>query len=289
MQYEGRICRAPMERASYMLPVSVGCAYNACKFCMLFKHLTFRALAPEQIEEEILRVKAAGGDPKTVFLGDGSAFSLSTERLLQIIELLHRHFPSCTNIHMDATVTNIREKSDSDLQKLREAGVKRLYLGIESGLDDVLAQMAKDHSTAEAQEQIERLHAVGIDYAAHIMTGIAGKGRGLENADALAVFLNRTKPVAICNFSLFVHRRAPIWQEVEAGRFAVASELENLEEERRLLEQIETDGLDYDGLHDGIEVRIRGTLPRDREKMLHRLDAVIEENRGKPEVYSIVR
>ena len=90
-------------------------------------------------------------------------------------------------------------------------------------------------------------------------------------------------------FSLFVHRRAPIWKEVEAGRFTVASELENLEEERRLLEQIETDGLDYDGLHDGIEVRIRGMLPRDREKMLHRLDAVIEENRGKPEVYSIVR
>ena len=73
MQYEGQICRPPMERASYMLPVAVGCSYNACTFCTLFKHLTYRQLPREQIEEELCRVSAAGGNPKTVFLGDGNA------------------------------------------------------------------------------------------------------------------------------------------------------------------------------------------------------------------------
>ena len=70
MQYEGQICRPPMERASYMLPVAVGCSYNACKFCMLFKHLSYRELPREQIEAEMQRVHGAGGNPKTIFLGD---------------------------------------------------------------------------------------------------------------------------------------------------------------------------------------------------------------------------
>ena len=74
MIYEGQICRGPMERSSFMLPVAVGCSYNRCRFCNLFKHLKYRQLPMEQVEEEILRVQALGGDPETVFLGDGNAF-----------------------------------------------------------------------------------------------------------------------------------------------------------------------------------------------------------------------
>lgn len=79
MEYEGQICRAPMERGSFMLPVMVGCSYNQCRFCMLFKHLRFRLLPLEQIEGELQRVQAAGGRPEKIFLGDGNAFDLETE------------------------------------------------------------------------------------------------------------------------------------------------------------------------------------------------------------------
>ena len=82
MEYEGQICRSPMERSSFMLPVMVGCSYNRCKFCMLFKHLTYRRLPMEQIFADIRRVANLGGDPKWVFLGDGNAFSLPAEGLL---------------------------------------------------------------------------------------------------------------------------------------------------------------------------------------------------------------
>lgn len=84
MIYEGQICRGPMERSSFMLPVAVGCSYNCCRFCNLFKHLKYRQLPMEQVEEEILRVQALGGDPETVFLGDGNAFGLETGHLLEI-------------------------------------------------------------------------------------------------------------------------------------------------------------------------------------------------------------
>ena len=288
MEYEGRICRAPMERAAYMLPVTVGCSYNACKFCTLFKHLRYRELPMEQIEAELRRVQAAGGAPKRVFLGDGSAFAQSAERLLEIMSLLRKYFPTCEAVHMDATVSDVAAKSDDELRQLRESGVRCLYLGIESGLDDVLQFMYKDHSLAEAVDQIDRLRRWGIGYSAHMMTGIAGAGRGIENAEAIADFFNRTKPVSICNFSLFLHARAPLYRDIQSGAFRPADEVENLREERRLLELLETDDLSYDGFHDLIEVRIRGRLPRDREKMLAKLDDTIAAWEMKAPVFAFV-
>ena len=276
MQYEGQICRPPMERASYMLPVAVGCSYNACTFCTLFKHLSYRELPREQIEVELQRVHEAGGNPKTVFLGDGNAFGLAKEQLLWILERVHRYFPGCECVNMDATVTNISHKSDAELKALADLGVRGLYLGIETGLDDVLAFMRKDHNLRQAYEQIGRLKAAGLVFNAHMMTGIAGKGRGIENAEATAEFFNRTQPEKLINFSIFHHKRAPLYRDIEAGRYVPADEQENLREERRLLELLDVPGLQYDGFHDVvIEQRFRGTLPRDKEKLLAQVDKAI--------------
>lgn len=275
MQYEGQICRPPMERASYMLPVAVGCSYNACTFCTLFKHLRYRELPDEQIEAEMLRVHQAGGNPKTVFLGDGNAFGMDTRHLLWILERLHHYFPDCTAVNMDATVTNISQKSDGELQALYDAGVRNLYLGIESGLEDVLAFMKKDHTIAQAYEQIDRMQGVGMIFNAHMMTGIAGKGRGLENAEAIAAFFNHTNPHKVINFSIFHHERAPLFREIEAGRFVPADEQENLREERRFIECMEVPGMVYDGFHDVIEQRFRGTFPKDKERLLAQVDRAI--------------
>ncbi len=281
MDYEGRICRSPMERGAFMLPVAVGCAYNACKFCDLFKDLKYRELPIEQVEAELARVKCLGGNPERVFFGDGNAFGMDTKRLLTITDLVHKYFPACHTIKMDATVTNIRKKSDEELTMLSEAGIRELYLGIESGLDDVLKFMRKDHSLLEAYEAIERIQYVGMDYAAHIMTGVAGKGRGLENAEKTAEFLNRTQPKNIVNFSMFVFTYGPLFEDIKAGRFTPASELENLIEERRMLELMNMEQAEYDGFHDCITFRVRGSLPKDKEKMLCNLDRAIKENEKK--------
>lgn len=140
MEYEGQICRPPMEKSSFMLPVAVGCSYNRCTFCTLFKHLSYRQLPLEQVEAEIKRVHQAGGNPKQIFLGDGNAFGLETSHLLSILSLIHRYFPGCEMVNMDATVTNIHNKSDEELKLLYREGVRRLYLGIESGLDDEIGR-----------------------------------------------------------------------------------------------------------------------------------------------------
>lgn len=286
MEYEGRICRSPMERGAFMLPVAVGCAYNACKFCDLFKDLKYRELPLEQVEAELARVKCLGGNPERVFFGDGNAFGMKTERLLTITDLVHKYFPACHTIKMDATVTNIKQKSDEELRMLREAGIKELYLGIESGLDDVLIFMRKDHNLQQAYEQIARLKEVDMDYAAHIMTGVAGKGRGLENAEATAEFLNRTQPKNIVNFSMFVHTYGPLFEDIKAGKFVPATELENIIEERRMIELLDMEQAEYDGFHDCITFRVRGSLPKDKEKMLKSIDKAIKENEDKDKKYA---
>ena len=189
---------------------------------------------------------------------------------------------------MDATVTNIAEKSDAELKRLGDAGVRSLYLGIESRLDDVLCFMKKDHTLAQAREQIARLADTGLAYSAHMMTGIAGSGRGLENAEATAAFFNDTRPERVINFSLFLHDIAPLYREIQRGTFTPASELENLQEDRRLIELIDVPGLVFDGFHDFLEVRVRGILPGDRERMLSKLDAAIAKQEGQEPVYSYV-
>lgn len=288
MNYEGQICRAPMERASYMLPVAVGCSYNRCKFCMLFKHLKYRELPLIQVEEELKRVQRAGGFPKRIFLGDGNAFGLETSRLLKILYMIRSYFPDFESVNMDATVTNIRLKSDEELRKLYSAGVRHLYLGIESGLDDVLKFMDKDHSLSEAYEAIQRIQEARMVYDAHIMTGAAGKGRGICSAQKTAEFFNRTKPRRIINFSMFLHKEAPLYQDIEAGRFKPASELENLQEEKRLLELLSVENLEYDGFHDFIEYRVRGRLPENRKSMIDSLEKCIEKYLTKDEVIAII-
>ena len=277
-----------MERGSYMLPVAVGCSYNRCKFCMLFKHLKYRELPLEQIGEELKRVQSVGGSPKRIFLGDGNAFGLETEKLLRILQMVRSSFPDFEEVNMDATVTNIRMKSDEELKALYGAGVRHLYLGIESGLDDVLKFMDKDHNLSEVYEAIARIQAAGMIYDAHMMTGVAGKGRGQENAEQIAEFFNRTRPSRIVNFSMFLHKEAPLYREIEAGNFVPASELENLEEEKRLLELLTAESLEYDGFHDFIEYRVRGTLPGDKERMLESLQKCIGKYLTKEEVIAII-
>lgn len=288
MNYEGQICRAPMERSSFMLPVTVGCPYNQCKFCNLFRHLRYRELPAEKIEEELKRVKDIGGSPTKIFLGDGSAFGLKTERLFWILERIQSYFPDCRTINMDATVTSILQKSEQELKRLAEYGVRHLYLGIESGLEDVLTFMKKDHTVSEAYEAIERLQAAGLIYDAHIMTGVAGRGRGRENADALAQFLNQTHPAHVVNFSMFIHREVPLYREIENRNYVPADELESLREEKRLLEQLNIP-VKYEGFHDYLQIRVRGKLPSDQEKMVGKLETFIKKYEAKPPIYALVQ
>ena len=276
MEYEGRICRAGSEKSSFMLPTAAGCSYNSCLFCGLFKDIKYRELDLSDIRAELDRVKALGADPKTVYLGDGNAFHQSFSRLCDIASMLHERFPSLSEIRMDSTIPDVSRKSDEELRTLAQLGVSRLYIGIETALPDVLTKMKKCHTADMAIKETERLHKAGIDFAAHVMFGIAGQGRGEENARVLAAFINRTKPVLTVNFSLFPHE---LTEEMKEGRFIRASEAETLLEDRTFISLVDIP-MEYESYHDNYgeatKFHMKGQLPGDRERFLRRLDSVLE-------------
>ena len=284
MDYEGKICRPAFEKGAFKLPISVGCSYNQCKFCCLFKYLNFKTIDDEIVFAEIDRVKNVTGKPEVCFLGDGNAFHNDTERLIKIITYLKENIPSIKKIRMDSTITDIKNKTDDELKKLSDAGVDVLYIGIESGLDDVLAFMNKEHRTnAEAISQIDRLHKFNIDYSAHIMAGVSGKGRGLENAKALAKFFNETKPVSVTNFTMFTSRKQKLYKEVLEGKFEAATEVESLNEAKELISGINIE-TDIDSFHDYIPFRVKGHLPYDKEKLTNQIDGMLKKLQLKKEV-----
>lgn len=287
MEYEGQICRTPQERASFMLPVSVGCPYNRCKFCGLFKHLSYRELPLEQIKADVDRVAKTGRSPRSVMLGDGNAFGLPTETLIQVLEYLDEKLPHHGPVSADATISSIAKKSNQELAALAQAGLTNLYIGIESGLDDVLRFMQKEHNNTQAKAQIERLHTAGINFGAHIMCGIAGAGRGEENAYATADLLNELKPTYICNFSMFIHQELELGCDVKAGAFKPASEQECLQEERTLIERLNIP-VRFDGFNDSVEFRVLGQLPEDASKLIARIDHKRSDLALQPPLYSLI-
>lgn len=289
MEYEGRICRGPMEIRAFMLPVTVGCPYNRCKFCDLFTDLRYRKISMEDIENELKRVSAHGGNPKLIYLGDGSAFQLKTDELAEIISLVKRYFPKAAAFNSDATITSIKTKSDEELKTLHSLGYNKLYIGIENALPDVLSYMDKDHSVDEAYREIERLQNAGFSYAAHFMTGVAGSGRWKESAIAMAEFLTKTKPENVVNFSMFLSAYK-LSEEIRNGNFKPATELENLREERKLVELLDVNPsspIKWDSFHDWIHVRTRGSLPKDKAKILAVLDKAIAKFEKLPDIYSM--
>ena len=290
MEYEGQICRSPMERSSFMLPIMVGCSYNRCKFCNLFRHLKYREISFKEIEKELLRVKNVGGSPKQIFLGDGSAFDTDTKKLLEILNLINSYFPQVIQINMDATVSGILKKSDSELKSLYKAKVRHIYIGIESGLDDVLKFMKKDHNMKEAKIAVERIKAQGFFFDAHIMTGVSGANRGIENAHALASFLNKYTPSRVVNFSMFLHSEVPLYKDIKNGLYMPSDEKSNLEEEKCLISILEGDeNIAYEGFHDFIKFRVRGILAKDKEKMLKSIDEKIKTLENQEPFYAFVK
>ena len=290
MDYEGRICRGPMEIKAFMLPVTVGCPYNRCKFCDLFTDLRYRKISTYDIENELNRVKSHNGNPKLIYLGDGSAFQLKASELADIINLVKKYFSDADTFNSDATISSIRAKSDDELRMLNSLGYKKLYIGIENALSDVLLFMDKDHNVDEAYTEIDRLTKAGFSYAAHFMTGVAGAGRWEESARAMAKFLAITKPENIVNFSMFLSAKK-LTDEIQAGHFKPATELENLKEERKLIELLDVspeNPIKWDSFHDWIHVRTRGTLPQDRDRILRILDSAIDKFEKLPDLYSMI-
>lgn len=281
MKYTGPIFRPPVEADTLLLQVTVGCAHNKCTFCTMYKSVRFSTEPLAQIEKDLQKAREIYGDLKRIFLINGDAFVLSASRLKPIAELIIKYFPNMEVITMYASVRNIMDKSDEDLLELRNLRINDLWVGLETGNDEVLKHMNKGFTLKDSYEQLERLNKAGIRHNGIFLLGIGGSGKGIRNAIDTSKLINTIKPKLVGLTSLGIFEGSELSKEVHNGDFIPATELEILREERKLIELIEVENMPFYGNHPTNAINIVGNLPRDKQKMIKRIDDSIKDTDNK--------
>ena len=281
MRYEGTIYRPPGEWRSWLLQVSVGCPHNACTFCGMYKDKRYRVRPLEEIYEDIALARAAYGDVNRVFLCDGDAAAMDTGELLAVLERLYETFPTLERVNAYAGPVSALAKSHEELRALREAGLVRLYLGVESGSDGVLRAVHKGVDAAGMLEAGRRLVSAGFDLWTMVLIGLAGPGEA-SRAHALdtAALINAMGPRHLSALTYLPERGTALGRAVERGEFRLLTAREALEETRLLLERLEVAPLHFTSDHASNYLPLKGGLPGDRARLLSLLDQALAGERG---------
>lgn len=277
MQYEGTVYRPPLEANTFLLQVAVGCTHNKCAFCDMYQDKKFHLTDMTKIEADLQEARDWYPIMDRIFLVDGDAFALSANRLEKIIERIHHYFPECETISMYASVKNVKDKTDEELTRLQEIGVNDLYIGHESGLEEVLAHINKGHTLQDAYDQMERLHQAKIRHHTLLMPGLGGKGKGVESGLAAARLVNATKPDIIIFTTLALFPGTQMYEEAERGEFIEAGEKEILLEQKVFLENVDLPTSFLWANHSLNSTPIAGLLGRDRERMIQILEQSMEQ------------
>ena len=261
------IYRPPFEAETFLLEVTEGCTWNKCTFCSMYKTQSFRVLPEEDIREQLEVFREQNPAAGRIFLENGDAYALGTDRLLAIADLIREYLPDIGIITGYASIRNIMHKTDRDLRLLREAGFTQPNIGLESGLNEALKILGKGYTAAEAQEQLLRMKACGMEFSLNVILGSAGAPLRLENARATAELINRTGP-------FLVFKEIP---HLEASSELYRMREEGLEEEEALLSAIDLPECIYFGVHYSNIVRLLGRLPDDKGVMLAKIRRTMTE------------
>lgn len=197
IRYVEPVFRPPSEAESLILPVTDGCSWNQCTFCEMYTapQKKFRAREEDEVLDSIrLTGQRYGDQVRRVFLADGDALVLPTRRLLSILEAICTHLPAVRRISAYCLARNLRKKSQAEINQLAAAGLKMVYLGAESGDDQVLAAVKKGETFASTREALDKLGTAGITRSVMILNGLGGKVWSRQHAENSARLANATQP-----------------------------------------------------------------------------------------------
>lgn len=281
MRYEGDIYRPPGEWKSYLLQTTVGCSHNTCTYCAMYREKKFHVRPMEDILEDIRMAKAYYGDVKRVFLCDGDAIAMRTEQLVAILDALYAAFPSLEKVTTYAGPVSTLAKTPGELRLLREHGLARAYLGVETGSDEVLRKVKKGVGAAEMLEAGVRLREAGMDLWVMVLLGLAGRGEaGVRHILDTAAMVNEMRPRHLSALTLTLYPGTELYRDYRAGRFDPVTPVDALREVRLLIDKLDVNPLHFTCDHASNYVPLKGSLPQDREKFLSRLDMALESGAG---------
>ena len=234
----------------------------------MYRDVSFAISPLEEIVDDLAEAAWAYPYVSRVFLVNGDAFCLPADALLNIAEMIHEALPNVRSIGCYARIPNVTSKTDTELAALAAAGYDNINIGVESGLDDVLALMNKGFTVEEARLQFARLRAAGLPFNVNIINAAAGPQRIAEHAAANAALVNEAQPTLIFVSPLHVDPGTPLVGLIERGEFEECTLGQYLEEEIAFLEGLELDDCVFFGAHVSNPIPVNGLLPRDKDELL---------------------
>jgi radical SAM superfamily enzyme YgiQ (UPF0313 family) len=272
--------RPPSEAGSLLLRVTRGCPWNQCTFCSMYKDTSFEKRPLDEIFRDIETAHGIyGARPRTVFIGDSNSLVLAPETLAKILGHLYERFPATERVTSYTRARTLCRKSVDELRMIRQAGLTRLHVGLETGDPELLKEIKKGATPEQMVQGCLRAKEAGFEVSLYVLAGIGGEEKWQQHAEGTATVLNQADPHFIRIRTYVPTPYSPLWESVQNGSFQLASAETILREQRRLVELLRVTS-QYLSDHISNYVPVYGKLPDDKPSMLQTIDKALDDIQG---------
>lgn len=280
------VIRPPSEADSFLLQVTIGCSSDSCNFCGVYKNKVFCIKDQKEIIADITDHARWHKDTRRVFIMDGDALVMSNSKLVPILESIGRAFPKLSRISSYANGSNIIQKSDQELKELYDHKLSLIYMGLESGCQDVLDRCGKSSSVEDMIQAVHKAADAKIKSSVIVLLGLGSKKYSKEHVEGTIEALNRMQPRYLSFLSLMLIPGTPLENEILKGEFEELNALELLKESYDIIQGLELEKTIFRSNHASNYVNIEGAFPKDKTKMLTMLKSAFDGKvRLKPEMF----
>ncbi|MBU0952359.1 MAG: radical SAM protein [Elusimicrobia bacterium] len=281
LDYQGTVIRPPSEADSLILQITLGCTDNSCIFCPAYKDKKFKIKDFALIEKDIRRASKVMPETRRIFLADGDAIAIEMEVLVKILDLLNEHFPKLSRVAIYGSIKSLENKSVADLVELKNKKLGIVYLGFETGDEEVYRMIKKYGSPIGNVDTCMKVKEAGIKTNVTVILGLGGKKYTKQHATNTAKILNQAQPDQIAALTLMITPGTLLHSMLKRKEFEELDNFEFLEELKTLIENLE----DFKGLffsnHASNYYPISARFPRDKKYILETLDKVIKKRDNK--------
>lgn len=279
LDYIDPVFRPPSEANSLILQVTNGCSWNKCTFCEMYTQdqKRFRPKPIDELEQQLIDLSKAGYPVKRVFLADGDAMTLSTRRLIEILTLIHQYYPDIQRVSSYCLPRNLKKKSVEDLAQLRELGLSLMYVGCESGDDEVLRLVEKGESFDTSLEALKKIKSAGMKSSVMILNGLGGASLSEQHALNSARLMNAAQPDYLSTLVVSFPVGDDRYQENFNGSFQSLNQTQLFTEMKQLLEALSLEKTIFRSDHASNYLVLKGILGKDKQAMLDQIDLALNQ------------
>ncbi|OPJ59740.1 radical SAM protein [Clostridium chromiireducens] len=282
--YDYPLYRPPSESNSLIIQATLGCSHNKCSFCSMYKSKKFSIKSLEEIKNDMNHFRKIYEHVEKIFLADGDALIIPTKDLKEILMYAGKLFPECSRITLYGSPKSILLKTHQELEELKALGLSMIYMGVESGSDEVLKDINKGASSEELLNAAVMVKNANILLSVTVIAGIGGRKNSKIHAVKTGELISNMAPDYLGVLSLMAEEETDLYNKIVKKEFQLLSDKEMLIEIKLLIEHINIEEtIVFRCNHASNYVSLRGDLPCDKEAMINQIDYHIEHNKLKYE------